>query len=109
MNELIQTKEIVSQIFFIRGLKVMLDFHLASLYEVETRALKQQVKRNLSRFPADLMFQLNETEWRELITNCDNPGASKFSPAPTGFANEYNLVNRHASGDARQPGMNTIW
>lgn len=81
MNEIIQTKEIVSQIFFIRGLKVMLDFHLASLYEVETRALKQQVKRNLSRFPADFMFQLNETEWKELITNCDNLGANKFSPA----------------------------
>jgi len=81
MNEIIQTKEIVSQIFFIRGLKVMLDFHLASLYEVETRALKQQVKRNKSRFPDDFMFQLNETEWRELITNCDNLGANKFSPA----------------------------
>jgi hypothetical protein len=80
MNEIIQTKEIVSQIFFIRGLKVMLDFHLASLYEVETRALKQQVKRNLSRFPDDFMFQLSDTEWKELITNCDNLGANKFSP-----------------------------
>ncbi|NOU47525.1 MAG: ORF6N domain-containing protein [Bacteroidales bacterium] len=85
MHEIIQTKEIVSQIFFIRGLKVMLDFHLASLYEVETRALKQQVKRNLSRFPADFMFQLSDTEWKELITNCDNLGANKFSPA-TPFA-----------------------
>lgn len=81
MNEIIQLKDIVSQIFFIRGLKVMPDFHLASLYEVETRALKQQVKRNLSRFPADFMFLLNETEWKELITNCNNLGANKFSPA----------------------------
>jgi hypothetical protein len=81
MYQIIQTKEIISQIFFIRGLKVMLDFHLASLYEVETRALKQQVKRNLSRFPVDFMFQLSDTEWKELITNCDNLGANKFSPA----------------------------
>lgn len=85
MNEIVPTREITSQIFFIRGVKVMLDFHLASLYEVETRALKQQVRRNLSRFPNDFMFQLNETEWKELITNCDKLGANKFSPT-TPFA-----------------------
>ena len=59
----------------------MLDFHLATLYEVETRVLKQQVKRNINRFPEDFMFQLTETEWRELITICDKLGAVKFSPA----------------------------
>jgi len=58
----------------------MLDFHLATLYEVETRVLKQQVKRNINRFPEDFMFQLSETEWKELITNCDNLGSVKFSP-----------------------------
>lgn len=81
MSELINSKEIIQQIFFIRGEKVMLDFHLATLYEIETRVLKQQVKRNLSRFPEDFMFQLNETEWKELVTNCDNLGAYKYSPA----------------------------
>ncbi|MBL7103699.1 MAG: ORF6N domain-containing protein [Bacteroidales bacterium] len=85
MNELISTKEIISQIFYIRGVKVMLDFHLAALYEVETRVLKQQVKRNINRFPEDFMFQLSETEWKELITNCDNLGSVKFSPT-TPFA-----------------------
>jgi hypothetical protein len=85
MNITIQSKEIISQIFFIRGVKVMLDFHLASLYEVETRALKQQVRRNLSRFPNDFMFQLCKSEWKELITNCDMLGANKFSPV-TPFA-----------------------
>ncbi len=45
-----------------RGLNVMLDFDLASLYEVETRALNQAVKRNLERFPDDFMFQLTTAE-----------------------------------------------
>lgn len=83
------TKDIISQIYFIRGMKVMLDFHLAMLYEVETRALKQQVKRNITRFPEDFMFQLNETEWKELITNCDNLGPIRFSPAtPYAFSEQ---------------------
>ncbi len=59
----------------------MLDFHLAMLYNVETRVLKQQVKRNIERFPDDFMFQLTVIEWKELITNCDNLGAMKFSPS----------------------------
>ncbi len=68
-------KELVQSIFIIRKKKVMLDFDLALLYGVETRALKQQVKRNLDRFPADFMFQLTKIEWTELITICD-----KFIP-----------------------------
>jgi len=80
MNELVNPKEIISQIYIIRGVKVMLDFHLAGMYEVETRVLKQQVKRNILRFPEDFMFQLSENEWKELITICDNLGKMKFSP-----------------------------
>src|SRR5437867_12726394 len=81
MKDLIPSNEIISQIFFIRSKKIMLDFHLALLYDVETRALKQQVKRNVERFPEDFMFQLTASEWKELITNCDNLGSMKFSPA----------------------------
>jgi hypothetical protein len=81
MNAIVSDKEIISQIYFIRGKKIMLDFHIASLYQVETRTLKQQVKRNIKRFPGDFMFQLTENEWKELITNCDNLGGAKFSPA----------------------------
>lgn len=51
-----------SKIFIIRGCKVMLDFHLAELYEVETKVLKQAVKRNISRFPSDFMFELTKAE-----------------------------------------------
>ncbi len=60
----------------------MFDFDLAALYEVENRALKQAVKRNMDRFPADFMFQLSKPQWTEVITNCDNlPETVKFSPA----------------------------
>lgn len=53
---------IQNRIYEIRGIKVMLDYDLAELYEVETRALNQAVKRNMKRFPIDFMFQLNEEE-----------------------------------------------
>jgi hypothetical protein len=70
-----------SKIYQIRGFKVMLDFDLASLYDVETRVLKQSVRRNIYRFPKDFMFQLSKFEWTQLITNCDNlPQSAKFSP-----------------------------
>jgi hypothetical protein len=60
----------------------MLDFDLAALYEVETSALKQSVKRNLIRSPEGFMFQLTKNEWTEVITNCDNlPRNIKFSPS----------------------------
>ena len=59
----------------------MLDFDLASRYNVETRRLKEQVRRNIERFPSDFMFQLSKHEWKELIANCDNlPQKIKYSP-----------------------------
>ena len=57
---------IQSKIYGIRGQKVMLDFDLAGLYQVETRVLNQAVKRNSKQFPTDLMFQLNTEEWEIL-------------------------------------------
>ena len=79
-HSVINPADIVVNIFQVRAKKVILDFHLADLYEVETRVLKQQVKRNMNRFPDDFMFQLTSSEWRELITNCDMLGNRKFSP-----------------------------
>ena len=52
-----------SKIYTIRGQKVMLDFDLAQMYEVETRVLNQSVKRNIERFPDDFMFQLTKGEF----------------------------------------------
>lgn len=60
---------IQNRIYEIRGLKVMLDYDLAELYEVETRALNQAVKRNLDRFPEDFMFQLNNKEFDLIFQN----------------------------------------
>jgi hypothetical protein len=57
---------IQNKIFEIRGHKVMLDFHLAELYEVETKVLKQAVKRNIKRFPDDFMFVLTKNEFDNL-------------------------------------------
>lgn len=60
MNEI---RIIQSKIYEIRGQRVMLDFDLAELYQVETRRLNEAVKRNIKRFPKDFMFQLNVDEW----------------------------------------------
>lgn len=58
-----QLELIQSKIYEIRDQKVMLDFDLAALYQVETRVLNQAVKRNMKRFPSDFMFQLTSDEW----------------------------------------------
>jgi len=55
-----------NKIFEIRGVKIMLDYDLALLYEVDTRVLNQAVKRNINRFPLDFMFQLTKSEWEIL-------------------------------------------
>ena len=57
---------ITSKIYLIRGKNVMLDLDLAELYNVETKRLNEQVKRNLNRFPDDFMFQLNNEEFNNL-------------------------------------------
>jgi hypothetical protein len=57
---------VISKIYLIRDKKVMLDDDLAELYQVETRRLNEQVKRNTERFPEDFMFQLTEAEWENL-------------------------------------------
>ena len=57
---------IENKILLIRGQKVMLDRDLAKLYGVETKYLKRQVRRNINRFPADFMFQLNQEEFENL-------------------------------------------
>lgn len=69
---------ITNKIHFIRNQKVMLDYDLALLYEIETRVLKQAVKRNINRFPDDFMFELSETEIESLVSQFVIPSKSKF-------------------------------
>lgn len=71
---------IKSRIHTIRDVQVMLSPDLADLYQVETRAFNQAVKRNEERFPPSFRFQLTKEELREVITNCDNPDRLRFSP-----------------------------
>ena len=61
-----QLEIIRNKIYEIRGQKIMFDFDLAELYEVETRILNQSVKRSIARFPKDFMFQLTQKEWEPL-------------------------------------------
>ena len=63
---IIPTEIIEKRIFLIRGQKVMLDFHIAELYQVETKALKRAVKRNRNRFPSDFLFELTQQEYTSL-------------------------------------------
>lgn len=69
---------ITNKIHFIRNRKVMLDFDLALLYEIETRVLKQAVRRNLVRFPDDFMFELSEIEMDSLVSQFVIPSKSKL-------------------------------
>ncbi len=57
---------VISKIYYLRKQKVMLDSDLAELYQVETRRLNEQIKRNLERFPEDFMFRLTNEEWKNL-------------------------------------------
>lgn len=61
-SNLIPAARIERRILLLRGQKVMLDFHLAELYDVPAKVLNQSVKRNVERFPADFMFQLSKEE-----------------------------------------------
>lgn len=73
---------IQNKIFEIRGQKVMLDYDLANLYEVETRVLKQAVRRNISRFPDDFMFEITREEYNSLRSQSvtiENGGRGKHS------------------------------
>ncbi len=65
-TKLVSTEQITGKIYLIRGAKVMLDRDLAALYRVETKYLKQAVRRNISRFPDDFMFELSKEDLANL-------------------------------------------
>lgn len=64
--DVVKYEYIENKIFTIRGMQVMIDYHLAELYGVETKRLNEQVKRNAKRFPEDFMFRLAPEEWADL-------------------------------------------
>lgn len=77
---------IENKIYEIRGQKVMLDFDLAEMYDVETKYLKRIVRRNMIRFPEDFLFQLSNEEFNSLIINLrcqigtSNKGGLRYAP-----------------------------
>lgn len=76
-------EKIQTKIYEIRGLKVMLDFDLAELYETETKYLKRAVKANIKRFPPDFMFELTKLEYDTLRCNfstSNNRGGIRYMP-----------------------------
>jgi len=75
-------ENIGSKIFEIRGQKVMLDRDLAELYQVETKRLNEQVRRNMDRFPSDLMFELSDEEFENLRSQnaTSSWGGRRYSP-----------------------------
>lgn len=77
-----QVSVIQNKIYEIRGQRVMLDFDLAIMYEVETKRLKESVKRNIIRFPQDFMFPLTQREFQNLRTQIATSswGGSRYPP-----------------------------
>ncbi len=94
MKDTIFTEEIVlNKIYTIRGQKVMLDRDLAILYGIETKRLKEAVRRHISRFPDDFMFELNETEFHNWRTQFATSKSDKMGLriAPMVFT-EYGIL-----------------
>ena len=89
MDALVVQGEISSKIVTLRGKQVMIDRDLAELYQVDTKRLNEQVKRNSERFPSDFIFKLNEKEKSELVANCDRFKKMKHSTVtPYAFTEE---------------------
>ncbi len=89
----VQLHDIQTRIYEVRGVRVMLDFDLAQIYQVETRILNQAVKRNLSRFPEDFMFRLSEEEWERISSQIVMTSRSKRPKSALPFAfTEHGLV-----------------
>jgi hypothetical protein len=82
---------ILNKIYYIRGYKVMLDQDLAELYDVPTKRLNEQVKRNIDRFPADFMFQLTAEEFEHLRSQIATSSWGGRRVAPNAFT-EYGVL-----------------
>lgn len=83
-----ELQTIQNRIYEIRGQKVILDFDLAILYETETKRLKEAVKRNMSRFPSDFMFELSKVEFESLRTQFATSKRGGIRYAPYAFTEQ---------------------
>ena len=85
MKEIASIEQISGRIYFIRGHRVMLDRDLAELYGVETKRLKEQVRRNIERFPDDFMFELTKNEFEILRSQFATSSWGGLRYAPMAF------------------------
>jgi len=81
LQALVIEQKILNRIYVVRGEKIMLDRDLAELYGIETRILKQGVKRNIERFPKDFMFEMIGKEIDHLVSQNVIPSKSYFGGA----------------------------
>ncbi len=101
----VKEKHIANHICFLRGHNVILDFDIASLYRVETRVLKQAVKRNTTRFPEDFMFPISMDEINFLVSQSVIPsrkhlgGAIPFAFTEQGLAMLSSVLNSEKAID----------
>jgi len=112
-NLQLQPIDIQHKIYEIRGQKVMLDFDLAEMYQTETKRLKEAVRRNIERFPADFMFELTSKEWEILRTQfaTSSWGGARYQPfafteqgvAMLGFNDIYQALTEMASQKENKP------
>ncbi|MBI2339686.1 MAG: ORF6N domain-containing protein [Deltaproteobacteria bacterium] len=89
---LVAEGQIEQIIILIRGQKVMLDADLARVYGVEARRVREQLKRNLAKFPNDFMFRLTKEELIEVSANCGHLSYLKFSPTLPYAFTEYGAI-----------------
>lgn len=87
-NTMIPDEVIMEKIYLIRDQKVMLDKDLAELYEVGTKQLKRAVRRNISRFPADFMLELSDTEFKDLRSQNGTSSWGGIRYAPMAFTEQ---------------------
>jgi len=88
-RQIIPIERIAQKILYLRGQKVLFDYDLALLYGIETRALKQAVRRNRARFPDDFMFELSAGEIKSVVSQFVIPSRSRFGGArPMAFTEQ---------------------
>jgi hypothetical protein len=92
MTATVPSEIIERKIFVIRGQRVMIDKDLSELYCVETKYLNRQVRRNPKRFPPEFMFQLNQIEKNELVTNWHQFSSLKHSRQPPFAFTEHGIA-----------------
>ena len=97
MNGFVAETNIAERIFLIRGVQVMLDTDIATLFGVETGQLNRQMKRNLDRFPNDFCFQLTTDELSSIL-RCQNGISSSWGDQRTSTGTSLNSAGKRALG-----------